>query len=410
MNDPWIASLSRQVRRKPGHAKLWIALGTGLDLAGHHDRAMAMFDRAISIDRHSPTPRIAHCFALAARGARFDALRELRDVAAAHPDTLETAFAVGVFCMRFGWPDIGVAQLTRARRMRPGLPYVAFALSTALELRGDHRAAEIEDAAARALLDTMCDAAGLSAEDRPTAPDEEAATELRSWRSYGVARAAVSRSRHAAMRGDIAGARQLLRSAHERLPGHPALLIAAARLHAREDDAETAAAWLRAAIAVEPEAPDALVELAFLRAEQGEIEASIEHLSRAVQLRPLSAEYRHYYGTSLLDLGEVDAAIEQFDHVLALAPDHGHATLRLAVAHSMQGRLDLARAVLTSSQCRQWPEARVLLAEFAIDQGDHGTARPLLEGVLAEIPEHLGALALVEQMDAGRGLEPQPSP
>lgn len=85
--------------------------------------------------------------------------------------------------------------------------------------------------------------------------------------------------------------------------------------------------------------------LALLRAEH-DPPAAILHLREAVRLAPADAMLRNDLGYALLRVGETQAAVEALRTALELAPQLRRARLNLALALTVSGRVDQARAVI----------------------------------------------------------------
>jgi tetratricopeptide (TPR) repeat protein len=95
-----------------------------------------------------------------------------------------------------------------------------------------------------------------------------------------------------------------------------------------------------------PVAADAFHYLGVLYSEEGRLDQAVQYLDQATRLRTVFPDAYHDLGVTYLRKQMPDAAIQQFQMVLRQQPDHGPATLNLAMAQQMKGDTAGARQTL----------------------------------------------------------------
>lgn len=390
MHQEWVKHLEQLARYRASHADVWCRLGLALHDGGRFAEALAAFDRALALNARYADATLARSFVLGDLDRAREGYAALRPLLATAPDDHSVVFGIGVFCMRHGWLDTGVAQLRRAVGLLPGAAYQRSFLAAALEQVGDHAEAVIEQRHA-------CDLARRhAARLGDFATTYEVDTEFPgSWPATGNARAMVEFAQFLMQKDDASAARAALMRVHARFPGHPTVLVETGRMEALLDRHD-AADWFRAALDVDATCHVAHIELSLIAAEQSRMDDAVTHLRAAVELRPTFPDYRCDFGTLLLDLGRMEEAIVQLEQACVLSPADGHAALRLAMAYLEHGRFVDAHRMLDSGTWRDWTEAMVVDAEISVRSGDLAHARAVLEQALARDPQHptvLDALA-----------------
>lgn len=387
MHAEWIANLETMTRSRPGHADLWCALGIALHAAGRLDEADAALGKAIQINRGYAEAVVARAFVLGELGRPREGYAALRPVFAAAPNDFHRVFALGVFAMRFGWRDTGVAQLRRACEMLPHAPFPQLFLAAAHADAGDGAAAARARRAAVERAGELRERTGVTGDASSFAD----AAFHRSWPSPSLLRAHVRHAEFLLQSRRAAEAMHELDVAASRWPGDPMLLVETGRQRHLLDDGDDAARWFLAAIAVDEGSHRAWLELSFVHAERGDMSKAADGLRRAVELRPTFPDYRYQFGTLLLDVGRAAEAATQLEQALIFSPSHGHGALGLARAYALLGRDEDALDVLGQGAWREWPESLVLAAELLARSSRVVEARSELEKALRIAPSFVAA-------------------
>lgn len=396
MHDESIASLEALVRSRPGHADVHAALGHVLHAAARFADAESAFDAALRINPQYAEAVVGRAFAIGERGRAREGYAEFRRLFASMPDEFPLVFALGIYCMRFGWRDTGVAQLRRACELLPNAPFPRLFLAAAYADAGDGAAAARARRVAVDCAVTLRTRSGVTGDASGFAD----ASFHRSWPSPGLTRVHLRRAEQLLQARRGAEAVHELEVANSRFPGHPLLLVETGRFRMLLDGSDDAARWFEAAVAVDPRCHSAHLETSYLIAERGNLDAAIASLRLAVELRPSFPDYRYQLGTLLLDVGRMHEAASQLEQALVFNPTHGHGALALARAYAELGRDDDALALIGSGEWRQWPESLVLSAELLARAARLTEARSELERALRLAPDFPAA---TEALAALRG-------
>ncbi len=389
-----LEDFERRTVERPNHPDAWYNFGILLAHADEHERALTAVSRALEIHPHYVDAAVSRCFLLAALGRKPEACREFKRIHVRSPDDFTTLFALGVFCMRSGWKDIGLEQLLRAESQRPNLPYVILHAAGGLLDLGRSSDARDKLYKARAIVE----GSGIDTLS-PGIPVSLAGLErYRSWRDPFEARVHVLLASFASGQGNVAAAGTELLQANRTLPGHHLLMGHMGRHLIASGKHAEAERWLTAAIRMDGDSPQAYFELSFLFAESRDLDRAAEALRKAVALRPLFPDYHYHLGTLLLDGKQYEEAIEELKKVLLVQPGYCDTSIHLANAYIEKDAPDEAIAVLASSPCVGWPETLVLMARAHAKCGRRLEARSLLEKSLAADPEDDEARTLLEAL------------
>lgn len=383
MTDPFLQHFKEYADRRPRYADVWNDLGLVLSSHGDSDAALSAFNRALMINPAYLEARISRCYVLGELERVEEAFRGLCQLPGRGTDDFDSAFAVGVFCLRHGWQKSGSAQLLTAVTLKPA-PYVHLYAAAAFRELGDDNSADKRIERAR---ESLAAAVGSSPpEGMPTAvPDPRT---YASWDNPFMAKLAVLRSHFLTANGDADAAFRVLVAANAHWPGHSQLMVEMAKLLVAESRQAEAVDWLSAALRVDRSCDAALFERSFLHAEAGRFDDAETDLRTAVALRPLFLDYRYNLGTLLHDTGKPEEAIEQLERALILNPDYAQGTLHLAGVYLEMGSPEKAVALLDRGSCDSWPEASILAAEAHAQLENLTEARSILEKVLESDPEH----------------------
>lgn len=131
-----------------------------------------------------------------------------------------------------------------------------------------------------------------------------------------------------------------------------------------------------------------------------------------VEAYPQEPALHFRHAQTLRELGYFTEALTALDRLLALRPQAVPALLQRAELEALLGDLDagersLRRAVAADPR---HVEARIRLAGFLLDRGEHGQAGYELDQVLALEPGSVEAAALRERLQLGATLTPRAAP
>ena len=384
----YLAELTRQ---RPSHADHWNQLGLAQAQFGQLEHAVASFDRAIDVNPNYVEARISRCFAEVELGHSARGFREFRRLLANSPDEFNTIFPLGIFCMRFGWADTGAAQLVRAERMRPNVPFVLACSAAAQAELGNETGAQQRIARALGVVKD------LELEDLfgGLAANLEDLNFYRKWRNPLLQSLAIIAADLDRASGRSEAAQDTLFHANARFPGQADLMMATGHHLLGAGEAENAQRWLTAAILMDDHCHRAYYKLAFLHMATGNAALSRRSLEAAVSLRPLFPDYRYQLGVMLLDEGHIDNAIAQLERVRLLHPTYGHCALHLAAAYLEKRSPAQALDAISAPAVRGWTEALLLAANAHIQRGDRSSASECLQEVLEREPDHDEAYELL---------------
>jgi predicted Zn-dependent protease len=227
------------------------------------------------------------------------------------------------------------------------------------------------------------------------------------WPWSRSVRAHVLAARAARREGDFDEALRHLHTCRDTLHDtSPESLLEWTMLRAEMGDLDTATEPLKAAVRRDPQqAPLVLEALAKGYMTMSRILDALRTVDNWLALEPDSVQAWVVRGRIHRQVGAAQEAAKDFQHVLERDPDYPHARWWLAQALTEFGRYDEAVAHLESLH-RQNPndvDVRVQLAVCRQRMGHDEEARTLLDGVLAEQPDHGLALRARGQMALSAG-------
>jgi tetratricopeptide (TPR) repeat protein len=121
---------------------------------------------------------------------------------------------------------------------------------------------------------------------------------------------------------------------------------------------------------------EALKEAILLRA-SGAHQKAVARFREVLADNPRMVDGWEMLASSLRELGRTDEAVAALDRAVAAEPTHGGAHLALARLHALEGRLDRAVQHAEVAAAANPGHAFELLAQIAMDRGDHARAREL---------------------------------
>jgi arylsulfatase A-like enzyme/Tfp pilus assembly protein PilF len=119
---------------------------------------------------------------------------------------------------------------------------------------------------------------------------------------------------------------------------------------------------------------EALKEAILLRA-SGAHQKAVARFREVLADNPRMVDGWEMLASSLRELGRTDEAVAALDRAVAAEPTHGGAHLALARLHALEGRLDRAVQHAEVAAAANPGHAFELLAQIAMDRGDHARAR-----------------------------------
>lgn len=389
-----LQALHRRLAAFPRHADVWNDLGLVLAADGQWAAALRATEEALEINPEFTAARINRCFLLNELGNAGAAFQEFKRVVVRNPDSFETIFPLGVFCLRAGWREDGTRLLARAAEQRPSVPYVLLHLSAALrEIGRRHDARDVQERARFAAAELPLDAARIDA----TATDARIDA-LRRWQNPQNIGASIITAHTVATDDGWEVATHSLLEANHLHPGHAQLMVALGKALLCTGEVTGATRWMQAVIHLYHNHHEAQVELGFLYAGEDRLEEAEHAFREAVALRPLYPDYRYHLATLLLSVDKRNEAVRELQRVLLINPGYGLATLQLANAEIDRGRPREAIALLITGPCQGWSEAWLLRAQAHARLGEREEANALLAKVLDSDPLNDEATQLQAQL------------
>jgi tetratricopeptide (TPR) repeat protein len=207
-----------------------------------------------------------------------------------------------------------------------------------------------------------------------------------------------------ASKGDLAGARELVKKLETGSPRSPDTYLAVARFYWVLGAAKEIEASVRKALEIDPRNGPALAILASTLVRQRRIEEAEQVYLRLATLP--DREFRGYYGAYLLHTGKPEAASAEFGRLLKLDPSDRQLRSQLVRADLAAGRLEDANRLLSDALRQNEKDVDALLqrAEIWVAAGKLGDAQKDLVQVLRLKPDSAeGRLALARVYGA-RGM------
>jgi tetratricopeptide (TPR) repeat protein len=379
--------------------------GRGLAAAQQGDLARAgeLFEEAARRDGEHALYRFQHGVTMLAQG-RFEAAeRAFREAV-----RIDAAFQQAWFNLAASLERLGRGEEALAAYRRCGESLPEGTLAASRMLRGLRR------------LDEALAAAEAAAEKWPSRPDaqlergtclaESGRLEdaIAAWRTAAEIDPKSPDPRFRigvalALLGRLDAAEEAYTGVLAEHPKHVASMVNLAALLMRQDRLDEASRHLKTALDLRPpETPIILRAIGDLQIRNRNPAAAEAAYREASRLAPHDLAARIGRGESLRLLGRLDEAIRELRAVTDQAPEVEGATEALALAMHQAGRSLDARSLLTGTLARRGDHAGLLavLAAIAIDGGDTGEARGLLDRAIAANPDDPRPRALLEKLDA----------
>lgn len=162
---------------------------------------------------------------------------------------------------------------------------------------------------------------------------------------------------------------------------------------------------LLAACSAEPSVEE-LVQSARMHLDSAEPAAAAIQLKRALNQQPESPQIRLLLGRALLQQGDGPGALVELQRARDRGASAEQLSLDLARAHLAAGQVPQAVSLLESTTlggAEAQADARTMLAEIYLSQGDSVRSRQLLEEALSALPGHTAALLSRARLDAVDG-------
>jgi tetratricopeptide (TPR) repeat protein len=187
--------------------------------------------------------------------------------------------------------------------------------------------------------------------------------------------------------------------------GNPQLQLALAGLYfASEQDIESRA-YYEDVLARNPDSPQALLGLTRVSVRAGEFEEARRHLARLKELGapPLALKLEEAVLESLA--GAPARAMRLINEVVTAQPENLQAWAALAVAAAQLNDNEATERALTKLRGAKMlaPGIQLVLAQSALNQNDHDTARGHLAELLRRQPGNIAALELLLRIELAEG-------
>lgn len=206
--------------------------------------------------------------------------------------------------------------------------------------------------------------------------------------------------------GDVETAELFYRRAVTLEPGSVRILSDFGNFLFRLARFEEAGQMYSVAISEDPEGASAHNGLAAVFAETGRLEEAREAAAEAVRLDPDHVDALTNLGMFTARLGDLDGAVPILRHAVKLGFPLGNLApvLNLGLVELQRGdyeeAIPLIGALVVNNPDN--PEIRVLLARAYVMQGSPVAAVAQLNAGLKAVPDHPGALALLEEIEAAK--------
>lgn len=332
-----IRSISAAIAAAPNVAAYHANLGNAWRKGGAFDRAIACYDRALTLDPELLDARFSRGHARQAAGQATGAIEDYRAVLTVAPEHAEARNNLGVALLAAERPAEALAEFEALICKHPGVGSLHRNRAQALGALG--RAAEAGAALELAL---------------ELAPDD-----LETQR-------ALATHRHAARRLDEAI--ELYRRIEAADPGDAQMQNDYAVALLERGRADLAAEKLQAVLRASPRSATAYTNYANAMRALGRLDRAVELYREALALDPTIAETYDNLATALRDRGQLDEAVASYEAALRLKPDFA-----LALGNLANLQLERGEAAMALSLYRR---------ALAIDPGSYETHRNLLLALL----------------------------
>ena len=146
-------------------------------------------------------------------------------------------------------------------------------------------------------------------------------------------------------KGDFKAALESYKQAIHLRPDLPSFRLTLGVAYSRAGDRDMAEKEF-VALTNTPIAAEAYRNLGVLYTEEGKMDEAVQNFQEATRLKPAFSDAYHDLGVVYIQKRMPDAAIEQFRKTLQQQPDHGPATMHIAMALQMKGDISGAKQTL----------------------------------------------------------------
>lgn len=393
--EVYLKHLKELARMRPQYADVHNHLGNVLSYLGRNAEALAALGKALEANPQYVEAGVSRCFILADEGRVEEAFREFKNLHVRSPHNLTVLLSLGIFCMRHGWRESGLAQILRAVEMNPLVPFLlAYAAAAHLEVGDEdsaHRQAENARAAYRNMDIDLKAGSGL-----PGFPDLDI---YRKWENpYTSWRIHLLLANFSAEQEDFKNAHKEFLIVQLLFPGYVGTMVGLGRIALAQNRNEEAETWFSRAAVLNPESHTALINLGFIYADNGNLGGAVETFRAAVERRPLFPDYHYHLGTFLMEMGKINESITEFERALTINPRYGVASLLLGKAYLAKDDPERALAVLEVAPWDDWPEMLVLAARAYSKMGKRKEAAESLRKAIAIDPANPEAKELLHSV------------
>ena len=327
-----------------------------------------LLPRLSALDPGNPEVRSLEARMLYREGKTEEAFRILSDLAAEGKADSTASYLLGIILSAKGRRDEALPHLERAAAAEPSFPLYQFRLAETLHMLGRDPGGVLDSALALAPADP--------------------------WTNNLAGMIRLEK-------GDPAGAASLLRKAHEAAPKEPDIVINLSEALSRGGLHEEAIAALDAFAHEAGQSAAIANQRGNIRARRGDNAGAAADYEDAIRLDPQNPVYKENCAAASIEIDMVHRAEELLAQIEETHPSPSVYNLLGNVA-VLKGELIRAEMAFTAGLmlAPRDPGLHVNLAMLHLQKNDYAKAKPILEKVISENPQHGRARRVLERARA----------
>jgi putative PEP-CTERM system TPR-repeat lipoprotein len=306
--------------------------------------------------------------------ANYDAaLIELKNAVQKEQNSAEARFMLGQLQLQMGNVAAAEKELLAAEKLGWAKEAVSPALAQALLLGGKY--AQIRELDARA----------LPADSKAQVLTIQALAEL--------------------AQGELAAAERLIAEARQTAPESVDVMVGAARVSASQGSLEGAISTLDEALVRGPDNASAWHLLGDIRLQQGQPEEALAAYNKTLELQPNNFQARVRRALAAMSLQDFTTASNDAETLLKMAPRHPGSNYIQGLVHFQAQNYEDAIAALTQAEpaFRQFPMVLYYLGSSHLIEGSNDLAESFADRFVAVAPENVAGRKLLATLRLQRG-------